>query len=144
MTGNKGKKIIIVEDAKGIARGYKTILERAGYDVIVCLNGKEAQSLIDEDRKFDIAIMDIMLPPENLDKYTLAECQGTGLRFVEQMIKKSMCHRFYVITVLRDVRDRLEKICNGKAVYKYEDKISHEPEKLVKNIAELLATGIPK
>ena len=136
------KRILIVEDAEDIARGYQTILEREGkgkYDVTVCLTGEEVQRLIDEKQKFDIVVMDIMMPAENLKKHTLEDCHSTGLRLVKQMVKKHICRRFYVITVRPDLKHNLEKICNKAAHLEYEDKLDHEPEKFCPKVEMLLA-----
>jgi CheY-like chemotaxis protein len=143
MVDSQKKKIIIVEDAKGVAHGYKSILEVAGYDVTVCLTGKEAQGLIDREEKFDLAIVDVMLPPEDLDKYTLNDALDTGLRLIAQMIKNGICHRFYAITVRGDVGSELEEICSKSSAYIYEDKIDYQPENLLDRVQELLSKDIP-
>ena len=59
---NSKRRVLIVEDAVGVARMYKELLGEY-YDVTLCHSGVEAQSLIDNNEKYDLAIMDIVLPP---------------------------------------------------------------------------------
>jgi len=138
MTQNQKKKILIVEDAIGIARGYETSLSKSGYDATICRNGTEAQSLIDRGKKFDLAILDIVLPVED-PRYTLTECQDTGVRLINQMIGKEICRRFYVITVRSSLQNRIERLCEEKkAVLLFEHKLDHEPETFLENVERLL------
>jgi len=140
MGGSEKNKILIIEDAKGTAIGYKGLLCNAGYnDITICHTGAEVQLLIDKGEKFDLSIVDIMLPAEDPEKYTLAECQETGVRLIRKMIDKDTCRRFYVITVRGSLRSGVERLCKEKkAVLIFEAKIDYEPEKLVDNVEELL------
>jgi len=55
------KKIVIVEDDPSIAEMTKMMLERAGFAVAVCDNGREAVDFIKE-AKPDLILLDVMLP----------------------------------------------------------------------------------
>jgi DNA-binding response OmpR family regulator len=144
MTESEKKKILIIEDAKGTAAGYKTILAKGDYDVTIYSSGKPGP-FINKGKKFDLAIVDIVLPPEDLEKYKLQDCQETGLRLMETMIANNTCPRFYVITVRNTLRSRVEKLCEEKkVVLNFEAKIDYEPEKLLDKVATLLATEIPE
>ncbi|MHC4558701.1 MAG: response regulator [Planctomycetota bacterium] len=139
------KKIIIMEDAKRIAKGYKVLLQRSNYEISVCNLGEDGQALIDKGCKFDLAIMDVVLPPEDLKIRKLKDCKDTGLRLIKSMIKNGICRRFYVITVRGELKKRIEALCRkGKAVLKFESKLDHEPEEFVDNVAQLLAKPVPK
>ncbi len=139
---NDKHRILIVEDAVGVARMYKQLLS-SEYDVEVCHSGLEAQAVIDLGTKFDLVIMDIVLPPEDMKKYSLDECQRTGLRLMEAMIGKNICSRFYVITVLKDLKEKVEAICrDARAVLQFVYKLDSEPEELVDNIKSLLAQQV--
>lgn len=141
MSKNKrDNKVIIVEDAKGIAYGYKNILEREGYEITICSCGEEVKTIIDSEKQFDLAIVDIMLPTEDPQKFTLTECQETGVRLITQMIEKGTCLRFYVITVRGSLKERIERLCEANmAVMKFEHKLDYQPEKLVEHVEELLS-----
>jgi CheY-like chemotaxis protein len=144
MAENKNKKILIIEDAKGTAKGYEELLCKAGYDdITICHTGTEVQSLIDRGQEFDLSIVDIVLPSEDPNRYALAECLDTGVRLIRQMAEKDICHRFYVITVRSSLKSSIERLCKErKAVLKFEAKIDHEPEKLADNVADLLGKSV--
>jgi two-component system OmpR family response regulator len=55
------KKILIIEDDVSIAELQKDYLEVAGFDVQICTDGQEGESLL-RQTKFDLLILDIMLP----------------------------------------------------------------------------------
>lgn len=130
--------ILIAEDAKGITHCYKIILEKSNYDVTICHSGREVQSLIEKRQQFDLAIVDIVLPPENTVNLTLEDSQETGIRLIETMIKNKLCLRFYIITIRHDLRERAEQLCKGKAVLRFEYKLDHEPKNFLENIKNLL------
>jgi hypothetical protein len=113
------------------------------YGINICLLGEEVQALIDKKEKFDLAIIDIVLPAENLKKFELVDCQETGLRLMESMIENDICHRFYVITMVKKLRARVKQLCKGRAVYKFEDKLSYEPEGFAANVAKLIVESVP-
>ena len=130
------RRILIVEDAEGIASLYAQLLGDQ-YDLTICHLGMEAQSLIEEEAKFDMTIMDIVLPPEKKG-LTLADCQGTGFRLMSAMIRRGMCSRFYVITVLKDANPEVEKLCQqAKVVFKFQYKLDSEFDELLGNVESL-------
>ena len=58
------KKILIAEDEEHIAKIIKFKLEKNGYEVIHCSNGKDAlASIISE--KPDLVLLDVMMPGMN-------------------------------------------------------------------------------
>ena len=132
-------RILIIEDAKGIADMYREELAEQRYDVRVCTNGKDALTLIGEGYKCELAIVDIVLPPEDMENLTLADCQETGIRLIEAMSANDTCRRFYVITVARHLRNRLEELAESQGVVmRFEYKLDHDPENFSSNVAELL------
>jgi CheY-like chemotaxis protein len=135
--------ILVVEDAEGIADLYVELLED-DYCVRVCNGGRQVRSVIDQGCKFDLAIMDIVLPPEDPDRQKLEDCQETGIRLIKNMIENEVCRRFYVITVLKGERQRVEQLCkSNNVVCKFEYKLDYKPEKLLENVAELLRANVP-
>lgn len=58
------KKILLADDEKNFAEVLRSELDEAGYDVMLARDGVEAV-LKAIDNKFDMAILDIMMP--NLD-----------------------------------------------------------------------------
>lgn len=140
----KKMNLLIIEDADGIAKAYKEILKTdENLDLMIANSGLAVQSLINKGEKFDLAIVDIMVPVEDNEKYSLSDGHETGLRLINNMINKDICRRFYIITVLEDIEGRIKSLCKGKAVFIFEDKISHEPEELLTNVQELLKLQPP-
>jgi len=62
---DKGKTILIVEDDVDLQDQMKIYLEADGYTVITASQQKEAEQILNEKKKFDLAILDLML--ENMD-----------------------------------------------------------------------------
>jgi DNA-binding response OmpR family regulator len=56
-----GIKILIVEDEESLAVGLEYNLNEEGYETIIAKNGKEALEIF-ENNKFDLIVLDIMLP----------------------------------------------------------------------------------
>ena len=63
-------KILVVEDDKSMNGFVSSYLRDSGYDVKSCYNGKEALSLLEQE-KFSLIISDIMMPI--MDGFELAE-----------------------------------------------------------------------
>ncbi|MGM0379191.1 MAG: response regulator transcription factor [Bacillota bacterium] len=60
------EKILIVEDEKKISRFLELELSHEGYKTKKVFNGREAINLLEEDiKKFDLIILDVMLPKLN-------------------------------------------------------------------------------
>lgn len=59
-----GKRVLIVDDEKLIVKGIRFSLEQDGYEVFCAYDGEEALSMAKE-RKYDIILLDIMLPKMN-------------------------------------------------------------------------------
>ena len=55
------KRILVVEDDKSLRLLYYDELAKAGYEVILAANGKEALKQLDKG-KSDLVILDIVMP----------------------------------------------------------------------------------
>ncbi len=55
------KKILIVEDEKPVSRALQIKLSKAGFEVKVASNGKEALEIIPKE-KFDLILLDLVMP----------------------------------------------------------------------------------
>ena len=131
-------QILIVEDAVGVALLYEKVLSD-DYEITVCHSGVEVQALIEQSKKFDLTIMDILLPPEDMKKFSLEDCQKTGLRLMEAMIRNGTCSRFYVVTGMKDLRSEVERICQSAGIiYEFHYKLDSEPDELNDNVKVLL------
>ena len=62
----KKSRILLVEDEQHLAFGIEFNLKRAGYEVQVVMDGREADELLTEQAPlFDLVILDLMLPGLN-------------------------------------------------------------------------------
>lgn len=63
--------LLVVEDDPGLARSMEVLLADLGYECMVVADSEHARQLLDEKgRRFDVAIVDIILP--GLDGIELA------------------------------------------------------------------------
>jgi DNA-binding response OmpR family regulator len=60
----KAKKILLAEDDQFISRAYKDGLGRAGFEIIVAMDGLEASEKIREVRP-DLVLLDLIMPGRN-------------------------------------------------------------------------------
>lgn len=58
------KKILLAEDDKFISRAYKDGLTRAGFEIVLASDGKEAMQKIKQDRP-DLILLDLIMPIKN-------------------------------------------------------------------------------
>jgi DNA-binding response OmpR family regulator len=57
----KGKKILIVDDEKPMARALELKLNKVGFEAKTAFNGEEAIEILGKD-KFDLIITDLVMP----------------------------------------------------------------------------------
>jgi DNA-binding response OmpR family regulator len=55
-------RALVVEDNEHVAYMLRFLLERAGYDVILAPNGRDAQAAIENIEPVDVILLDLMLP----------------------------------------------------------------------------------
>ena len=55
-------RALVVEDNEHVAYMLEFMLERAGYEVILAANGRDAQAAIDNVAPVDVVLLDLMLP----------------------------------------------------------------------------------
>lgn len=55
-------RALVVEDDEHIAYMLRFMLERAGYDVILAADGRDAQAVIKNVAPVDVVLLDLMLP----------------------------------------------------------------------------------
>lgn len=70
MTTNMPKKLLIAEDERSIAKALKLKLSLSGFEVDLANNGEEALALM-KDKKFDLVLLDIMMP--KMDGFSVME-----------------------------------------------------------------------
>lgn len=55
-------RALVVEDNEHVAYMLEFMLERAGYDVILAANGRDAQAAVENVDPVDVVLLDLMLP----------------------------------------------------------------------------------
>ncbi|MDH3350633.1 MAG: response regulator transcription factor [Gammaproteobacteria bacterium] len=55
-------RALVVEDNEHVAYMLEFMLERAGYDVILAANGRDAQAAVTNIEPVDVVLLDLMLP----------------------------------------------------------------------------------
>ena len=58
------KRVLVAEDEPNIVESLRFLLERAGYDLTICGNGRDALKVATESRH-DVMVLDVMLPEMN-------------------------------------------------------------------------------
>jgi DNA-binding response OmpR family regulator len=56
------KKIFIVEDDTFLQGLEATKLKKEGFDILTAANGKEASEIVKKKEKFDLVLLDLLLP----------------------------------------------------------------------------------
>ena len=55
-------RVLVVDDEESIRRFAERVLRDAGYDVIVAADGPEVLRLVEQQRPFDLFVIDLMMP----------------------------------------------------------------------------------
>lgn len=63
-----GKRILIVEDEKPVAKAFRLKLNKAGFDTKEAGDGEEALALLERE-KFDLILLDLVMP--KMDGFTV-------------------------------------------------------------------------
>ncbi|PIR67543.1 hypothetical protein COX95_03385 [bacterium CG_4_10_14_0_2_um_filter_33_32] len=58
-------RILLVDDDQLMTRMYERKFKFEGLDIVIKYNGKEALDLLKKDNKFDVILLDIMMPEMN-------------------------------------------------------------------------------
>lgn len=62
--GSSAKRILIVDDDEQVRNFVSAALRREGYSVVICSNGEEALSKLDQERP-QLVLLDILMPGLN-------------------------------------------------------------------------------
>ncbi len=58
------KRVLVVDDDPAVAKSIKRVLERAGYDVVLAPDGREAEARF-RSQPIDLVLLDLNLPSES-------------------------------------------------------------------------------
>lgn len=128
-------RILLVEDDKGLSDGIAINLQYVGYDFVTCADGTEAAELVAIDSKFDLAILDIMLPGidgfellEVMKKYSIPVIYMTAktdsaseIKGLRDGAEDYLVKPFEVVTLLVRVEKVLQRLGKLNQVICYQD-----------------------
>jgi len=89
------KEILVVDDDENLANTFKLILENAGYQVDIALNGLKAIDMLDI-KMYDLAILDLNLP------------DMLGNEIAEEIESKGINMEFIYITGYSSLKDNYQ------------------------------------
>lgn len=119
------KTILVVEDDKDINEVVSEYMKDAGYIVISCTSGSEAQSVLSQNQLIDLFILDIMLPSVN------------GLELLRQ-IRSTEFHKEKPVLMLTALGDEATQILSFDELADDYVVKPFSPKVLVKRVEKLL------
>lgn len=96
MSETLGKTVLVVDDEPDVRLFLKTVLEDAGFDVMVAANGKEALERVTE-KKPDVISLDLVMP------------KMSGLKFYKYIQKNPERADIPVVVVTAHAKDEMGK-----------------------------------
>ena len=97
-------KVLIADDEIDLTRALGAILKYSEYEVKIANNGEEALKIA-ENEKFDILILDVMMPKK------------TGIEVVEELRKKNINTPILMLTAKAETEDIVEGVDKGADDY---------------------------
>lgn len=98
------KKVLVVDDEADMLNVVRYTLQKAGYEVITCDNGRNVWSMVQESKP-DLMILDVMLP--GIDGYSL------GIKISQEESTKNI--PIIVMTALEPSKTLFQKFSQVKA-----------------------------
>ncbi len=89
-------RILLAEDDSSMRHFLNMALKRAGHEVISCRNGIEALEKLQEDRKFDLLLADIVMPGMDgieLSQKAVVLCEDIKVMFITGFAAVAMGRR---------------------------------------------------
>jgi CheY-like chemotaxis protein len=112
---NPKPKMFIAEDSPTLLPLLARLFDNE-FDVVEADSGSDALAKISLGGPFDIAIMDMVMPVENME-LGLEDAGETGLRLIDLMLKEALCSRFVILTVRWNLEERLSTLIGERARY---------------------------
>src|SRR5258705_12455840 len=103
-SGMPESRILVVEDESKVARALREGLERQGDEVVIAPNGEEGFFLVNAE-KFDLVILDLMLPGRD------------GLQVLSTLRKRGLPTPVLILTAREAIEDEREGLDQGAEYY---------------------------
>lgn len=117
----RNNKILLVEDEFYISDLYKMILESAGFEVILAVNGEEGLKYVEEEQP-NLILLDIMLPKIN------------GIEVLKKLKKTKIIRDIPVLLLTNLGRETIIKMAFGEGAAGYFLKARLKPEDLIQTV----------
>ena len=128
---NTGKKILLIEDDDLIRQLYADQLKTAGMQVFDYATGKIGLEALKE-QKYDLVLLDIMLPDTN------------GLEILRQIKQDTTLKSIPVVLLTNLGQDSIIKEGFKLGADGYLVKLAYNPDQIVKEVQSVLAGQIPQ
>ncbi len=129
--------MLIAEDSL-IADWYNRMFGEQ-FDVTVARTGVEAFRVASEHARFDICIIDIIMPVESPDR-SLQDADTTGLRLIEYLLRNRKAKRILVLTVRGDVKVQVDELV-GECRHAFLCKVDTCTDEILATVQQLMADG---
>lgn len=116
------KKVLMIEDFPVMQKFYKDALEKAGYELTIASDGRQALERVAAE-VYDVILLDMLLPSIN------------GIEFLEQYQNRPRATRIIILSDFSEP-SRIER-ARELGVDDYLIKSDFPPSELVKKLAEL-------
>jgi DNA-binding NtrC family response regulator len=107
------------------------------YNIDLARNGREVIECINKGKTYDVCIIDIIMPVEELE-FSIEDSQETGIRLISKIISSGTSFRFLVLTVRKDVENKVKEIIGNNGIYTFLLKISTDSIEIEDSIKNLL------
>ncbi|MBI2393074.1 MAG: response regulator [Deltaproteobacteria bacterium] len=114
--GRRRARVLVVDDSVTTRQLERTILEGAGYEVVVTADGQQAWDLLEEDGPFDVVVSDLEMP--RLDGFQLVRRIRASVKLARTPI--------VVVTALAREADRRRAIDLGADAYVVKGRFDQE------------------
>jgi signal transduction histidine kinase/CheY-like chemotaxis protein len=128
---NARYRLLVVEDNEVNLQFMVLILQKAGYDIVVARNGRQAVDIVEDD-SVDLVLMDLQMPI--MDGYEAARM----IRFREKELESREPVPIFAITAQASVEDRRRSMDAGMSAY-FVKPIN--PEILLSAVSSVLSHG---
>lgn len=91
------------------------------FSITVARNGHDVVSLLEQQRFFDICIIDINMPPESA-YVAINDSYNTGIRLIERILEGRHSKRFVVVTARQDeayIKQEIQRVVGSKGSWRF-------------------------
>jgi len=133
---NQEKPRMFIAEDSSIAQLYELMFS-SQFGITTAETGREAWALVNQHPRFDVAIIDVVMPNENAEQ-GMEEIETTGLRLIDHMLSTAKCKRFLILTARHALSDQIEQLMRGRGFHRYLLKRDATDQSIREAITELM------